>query len=69
MIGVGTKVGTRVDMEVNVEIDVEVDVGWLTWVGATVTGKGEAGVVIWPGVQPENTPHKLATITRMVMKW
>ena len=58
---VGATVGTRVDMEVAV--------GWFTWEGATVAGKGEAGIVIWLGVQPENTPHKLATITRMVMKW
>lgn len=61
MIGVGTMVDMRVDMEVAV--------GWFTWVGTTVAGKGEAGVLIWPGVQPENTPLKLATITRMVMKW
>ena len=54
---------------VGMMVDMEVAVGWFTWVGATVAGNGKAGVVIWPGVQPENTPLKLATITRMVMQW
>ena len=50
-------------------VDMEVAVGWFTWVGATVAGKGEAGTVFWLGVQPENTPLKIARRTRIVEKW
>jgi len=57
---VGVRLGTLVGVEV---------AEGFTGVGATVTGKGEAGAVIWPGVQAENTPLKLTAITSMVMKW
>jgi hypothetical protein len=61
MIGMG--------MEVAMGVGKEVAVGGFTWVGATVAGRGEAGAVTWLGVQPENTPLKVATITKMVIKW
>lgn len=56
-------------MRVGTRVGVEAAVGGFPWVGATVAGKGEAGAVLWPGVQPENAPLKIATITGMVMKW
>ena len=69
MIGVGMLAGRLVGINVGIRVGLEVAVGWFTWVGAIVAGKGEAGVVVWPGVQPENTLLKMATTMRMVMKW
>jgi hypothetical protein len=66
MIETGVGVDIGIDVEVAAGIDVGVDVR--VSIGAAGSGKVEAGVAVRVGVQPENTPLKLAAITRIVMK-
>jgi hypothetical protein len=67
MIEAGEGVNIGIDVEGAAGLDVGVDVR--VFIGAAGSGKVEAGIAVRVGVQPENAPLKLATITRMVMKW